>query len=48
MSYLSVENVSKIYGTDVKVEALSDVSFHLENGQFVVILGSSGAGKTTL
>ncbi|MBO4990132.1 MAG: ABC transporter ATP-binding protein [Clostridia bacterium] len=49
MSYLTLTDVSKSYQTgDVKVDALKHVSFELEDGEFVVILGSSGAGKTTL
>ena len=49
MSYLRLENVSKKYVVgSVTVDALSDVSFELEDGEFVVVLGSSGAGKTTL
>lgn len=49
MAYLKVSNVGKVYGTDtVKVNALKEVSFDAENGEFIVILGSSGAGKTTL
>lgn len=49
MGYLKLTNVSKQYkmGT-VEVNALNDVSFELEDGEFVVVLGSSGAGKTTL
>ncbi|MDE7439425.1 MAG: ABC transporter ATP-binding protein [Clostridia bacterium] len=49
MGYLSLTDVSKEYksGT-VKVNALSGVSFDLEDGEFAVVLGSSGAGKTTL
>lgn len=49
MSYLSLVDVGKRYtvGT-VALDALKDVSFELENGEFVVVLGSSGAGKTTL
>ncbi len=49
MSYLRLENVSKTYQAgSVKVEALRDISFELEDGEFVIVLGSSGAGKTTL
>lgn len=49
MSYLSLKNVSKCYRTgEVEVNALTDVSFDLEDGEFTVVLGSSGAGKTTL
>lgn len=49
MGFLNLKEVSKEYksGT-VSVTALSDVSFELEDGEFVVVLGSSGAGKTTL
>ncbi len=49
MSYLSLKNVSKEYKVgSVTVPALTDASFELEDGEFVVVLGSSGAGKTTL
>ena len=46
MSYLSLRNVDKVYNSgEIKVNALSDVSFDLDNGEFVVILGASGAGR---
>lgn len=48
MSYLELKNVGKMYKGAVEVRALQNVSFSLEDGEFVVILGSSGAGKTTL
>ena len=49
MSYLTLKNVGKRYSAgSVSVDALKDVSFDLEDGEFVVVLGSSGAGKTTL
>ncbi len=49
MSYLTLQHVSKRYIVgDITVNALDDVNFSLEEGEFVVILGSSGAGKTTL
>ena len=49
MSFLKLSDVSKKFKVgSITVEALKDVSFELEDGEFAVVLGSSGAGKTTL
>ena len=49
MKVLSLKNVKKEYHTgSFTVLALDDVSFDLNEGEFVVILGASGAGKTTV
>lgn len=48
MAFISFENVYKEYGTGGNlVRALNDASFSVEKGELAVILGSSGAGKTT-
>ena len=48
MSYIEVKNISKIYKMgDIEIKALDNTSFTIEKGELVVILGPSGAGKTT-
>ena len=49
MEILKVENLTKIYGKDKnQVIALDHVSFSVEKGEFVAIVGASGSGKSTL
>ena len=49
MAFLKLKNVGRDFKSEAGVlNALTDVSFELENGEFVVVVGPSGAGKTTL
>ena len=48
MAYIEFKNINKIYKMgEVEIKALNKASFEIEKGELVVILGPSGAGKTT-
>ena len=48
MPYIEFKNVNKIYEMgEIKINALNDTNFQIEKGELVVIVGPSGAGKTT-
>lgn len=48
-AFVEFKNVSKCYRTgEIAIQALENVSFEIERGEFCVIVGASGAGKTTI
>ena len=48
MAFIEFNNISKIYQTgETSIKALDEASFLVEQGELAVILGTSGAGKTT-
>lgn len=48
-AFISFQNVNKVYKTgELEIPALHDVDFEVEKGEFCVIVGASGAGKTTI
>ena len=49
MAFVEFHDVKKVYQMgQVRIEALRDVNFEVEKGEFCVVVGASGAGKTTI
>jgi putative ABC transport system ATP-binding protein len=48
MALLQVKNLRKIYKGNISFEALKEVNFSIEEGEFVAVMGPSGSGKTTM
>ena len=49
MAYIALQDVTKVYKTgEIEIHAADGITFEMEKGEFVVIVGPSGAGKTTV
>ena len=49
MEILQVKSIDKVYGTkENKVQALRNITFSVEQGEFTAIVGTSGSGKSTM
>ena len=49
MAFIEVRNVTKTYKMgEVEIKAVDEIGFGIEKGEFVVVVGQSGAGKTTI